>query len=154
VGSEVERKFLIETLPDELSVESESDVVQGYLATGLDEVRIRRRGDDHVLTVKRGSGLTRNEVEVPLSRESFEQLWALTEGRRIEKTRFTTPVEGAVAEVDVYGGALAGLVTVEVEFDNADDARVFSPPFWFGPELTGDSRYSNQSLAVDGMPIT
>jgi adenylate cyclase len=153
VGSEIERKFLVATLPDELPIESESNVAQGYLATGADEVRVRRRGDDHVLTVKRGSGLSREEVEVPLTREAFEQLWPLTAGRRVEKTRMTIPVEGAVAEVDVYRGPLAGLVTVEVEFDEADDASRFSPPFWFGPELTGDSRYSNQSLAVDGIPM-
>ncbi len=58
-----------------------------------------------------------------------------------------------MAEVDVYRGPLAGLVTVEVEFDDLNSASMFSPPFWFGNELTGDSRYSNQSLAVDGLPM-
>jgi CYTH domain-containing protein len=150
VPSEIERKFLVERLPEELADEMGDDIVQGYLATGDDEVRVRRRGDEHVLTVKRGSGLARDEVEVPLNREAFAQLWPFTEGRRVEKQRVTTPVEGALAEVDVYRGALEGLVTVEVEFADAETANAFSPPSWFGREVTGDARYSNQSLAVDG----
>jgi adenylate cyclase len=153
VTKEIERKFLVETLPDALAIESEDEVVQGYLALGDDEVRIRRRGDDHVLTVKRGSGLAREEVEVPIGREPFELLWPLTVGRRVEKTRLVTRVDGAVAEVDVYRGALAGLITAEAEFDDAESASMFSPPFWFGRELTGDPRYSNQALAVDGLPV-
>ena len=153
MGSEIERKFLVEQPPQELANEPGAEIEQGYLAIGADEIRLRRHGDEHVLTVKRGSGMSREEVEVPLTTEAFEQLWPLTAGRRVEKTRVTTPVEGAVAEVDVYRGPLAGLVTVEVEFDDLNSASMFSPPFWFGNELTGDSRYSNQSLAVDGPPM-
>ena len=89
--AEVEQKFLVERLPDGLPIDSEDEIEQGYLAVGDDQVRLRRRADRHLITVKRGHGMVRDEVEVPLERESFEQLWPLTEGRRLEKTRLTTP---------------------------------------------------------------
>ncbi len=62
------------------------------------------------------------------------------------------PVDGVDAELDVFAGTLTGLVLVEVEFDADDAMAAFEPPAWFGAEVTDDDRYSNASLAVDGMP--
>jgi CYTH domain-containing protein len=46
------------------------------------------------------------------------------------------------------------LVVVEVEFASVDEALAFSPPDWFGPDVTGDSRYRNAALAVtQAVPI-
>jgi adenylate cyclase len=86
---------------------------------------------------------------------AFERLWPLTEGRRIEKVRYLVPAEapGLVIEVDVYDGALAGLVVAEVEFAGEADAEAFVPPAWLGREVTGDARFKNQRLAVDGPPV-
>ena len=150
--AEIERKFLVEQLPPGLEIDSEDEIAQGYLATGEDEVRLRRRGDRFVITAKRGHGLIRDEIEVPLGRQSFDELWLATQGRRVEKTRLTTDVGGHTAEIDVYKGPLAGLKTVEVEFDDVEDADAFSPPAWFSRELTGDVRYSNPRLAIEGLP--
>jgi adenylate cyclase len=152
VTAEIERKFLVEHLPPELEIDSEDEIAQGYLATGEDQVRLRRRADRFLITAKRGHGLIRDEVEVPLGRESFEELWPVTEGRRLEKTRLTTEVDGHTAEIDVYKGPLAGLMTVEVEFEDVDAAEAFSPPAWFSRELTDDERYSNTRLATAGLP--
>ena len=52
----------------------------------------------------------------------------------------------------MYEGELAGLAVVEVEFSSGEEAGDFAPPGWFGRELTGDARYSNASLALDGRP--
>ena len=149
---EIERKFLVERLPPSISIDSEEEIAQGYLAIGEDQVRLRRRGSSHLITVKRGRGLTRAEVEVPLAKASFEELWPLTEGRRLEKTRRTTRVEGGMVEIDVYHRPLAGLVTAEIEFADEDAARAFTPPPWLARELTDDDRYSNQRLALEGLP--
>ena len=104
------------------------------------------------LTVKVGRGRSRTEVEVDLAREEAEQLWAHTDGRRIEKVRHAVDVSGATADVDVYGGALDGLIVVEVEFTSEAAADAFVQPSWFGRELTGDKRWSNAALARDGRP--
>ena len=150
--AEIERKFLVERLPEGLKIDSEDEIAQGYLATGDDQVRLRRRGDRLLITAKRGHGLVREEVEVPIGDESFEQLWTLTEGRRLQKTRLTTDVDGHTAEIDVYRGSLSGLQTVEVEFADVDAAHAFKPPGWFARELTDDPRYSNTRLAIEGLP--
>jgi adenylate cyclase len=152
VPQEIERKFLVDGVPPDLVIESEDEIVQGYLALGDDQVRLRRRGERLLITVKRGRGLEREEVEVPLTPESFAELWALTEGRRLEKTRQTTRVEAGTIEIDTYHGPLDGLITAEIEFPDAEAARVFVPPSWFGRELTDDDRYANERLAVEGLP--
>jgi CYTH domain-containing protein len=55
-------------------------------------------------------------------------------------------------EVDVYSGALEGLVVAEVEFDDPWGAESYVPPYWFGREVTADSAYKNRSLALHGRP--
>jgi adenylate cyclase len=148
---EVERKFLVERLPEELGGRARR-IDQGYLA--LDdrsgaEVRLRRHGDDLSLTIKSTGGLARVEEELALDEATFESLWPLTDGRRIEKTRHELP--GGI-ELDVYEDDLAGLVVAEVEFPSEQDSAAFEPPDWFGEEVTEDQRYKNRSLAVDGRP--
>jgi adenylate cyclase len=152
-GQEIERKFLVDALPDGLPPGER--VEQGYLAVAPDgtEVRVRRRAGRCTLTIKSGPAHVRVEEELDIDERRFEALWALTEGRRIAKTRHVVPLEGGVqAEVDVYADALADLRVAEVEFPSAAASEAFSPPGWFGRELTGDARYANQSLALDGAP--
>ncbi len=43
-------------------------------------------------------------------------------------------------------------VVAEVEFDDEDAARAFTPPPWFGREVTGERGYANRSLSVHGLP--
>jgi len=144
---EVERKFLVPD-PPELAGTGSDEIDQGYLATGVDgEVRLRRKGDRLLLTAKRGSGLSRQEAEVEVDRGSFDELWPLTEGRRLTKRRHLVPHGDLKIEVDVYAGALGGLVVAEVEFPSEERARSFDPPEWFGEEVTGDRRYLNETLA-------
>ena len=151
---EIERKFLVRDPAAELPAERAEPIRQGYLAVDGDgiEVRVRERAGRATLTVKQGLGLVRLEEEISIGRERFGRLWPLTEGRRIEKVRHLLPVDGATLEVDVYGGALAGLVVAEVEFGTVAESEAFAPPAWLGDEVTGDPRYVNRALAVDGWP--
>jgi adenylate cyclase len=149
---EVERKFRVRRPPD-LSGTDADPIEQGYLAIGADgEVRLRRKGERTLLTVKRGAGLSRGEAEVEVSREQFDALWPLTEGRRLRKRRHVLPHDGLEIEVDLYEDELEGLIIAEVEFDSEEQARGFEPPAWLGDEVTGDPRFLNESLAVDGAP--
>jgi adenylate cyclase len=109
-------------------------------------------GDEILLTVKHGSGLTRAEAEVELARGQFEALWPTTEGRRVYKTRHLVPTDSVTIEIDVFEGALAGLVTAEVEFDSEAVSEGFDPPDWIREEVTGDDRYANENLAVASSP--
>jgi CYTH domain-containing protein/CHAD domain-containing protein len=154
VSDEIERKFLVSALPESATTGRAKRIEQGYVAIGArTEVRLRRAGGRMTLTAKRGHGETRAEHEIALYKEQFEALWPLTAGRRLVKTRRLVALgDDLEAEVDIYEGALAGLVTVEVEFSSAQQSGSFQPPGWFGEELTGDPAYANQSLAAHGLP--
>lgn len=150
---EIERKFLVEGAVPDLDRAARADLRQGYLATcDAGEVRIRDAGGHCTLTVKSGHGLERKEREVVLTREQFDSLWPATAGRQLEKRRYRIPTQGLLFEVDVYGGQLDGLMTVEVEFDSVEHARAFEPPQWFGRDVTGVGGYTNAELAVHGRP--
>ncbi len=150
---EIERKWRIDTRADlPAPLPSGKHIQQGYLAVGKDEVRLRKKGDTCRLTIKRGAGLVRREVEVELSSAQFAALWPLTEGRRVEKVRYAVDYAGCVIEIDEFDGALKGLILAEVEFPDRDAAESFRPPPWFGRELTGASEWSNARLAIDGVP--
>jgi adenylate cyclase len=150
-GREIERKFLVDgDVPLDLDDYPSESISQGYIAIDPDgtEVRLRAKGGKRTLTVKSGPARTRVEEEIEVDPRCFESLWPLTEGRRIEKRRFVIPAGGdREIELDVYGGALSGLITAEVEFPSERDADEFQPPAWLGTDVTGDARYSNQSLA-------
>ena len=152
-GIEIERKFLVDRPPGDLP-EGER-IEQGYLAIGDDgvEVRIRRRGGETTLTVKSGPGMVRTEEELAIDERRFESLWPLTGERRVSKTRHLVPLEaGLTAELDVYAGAHEGLLTVEIEFPSVEASEAFAPPAWLGREVTGDGRFANQALALNGRP--
>jgi CYTH domain-containing protein len=150
---EIERKFLVERLPE--GVPPGERIEQGYLAIAPDgvEVRVRRRAGRASLTVKSGPAHVRVEEEMALDERRFEVLWALTEGRRVAKTRHLVPLgDGLAAELDVFEGPHEGLLVAEVEFPSTGASARFAPPAWLGREVTGDPRYANQGLALRGIP--
>jgi CYTH domain-containing protein len=151
VGTEIERKFVLAATPDWLDSAPAEPIEQGYLAVGDgSEVRLRLIGGRPRLTVKSGAGLSRGEAEIELTEAQFEALWPLTEGRRLSKVRHRRETGDETIEVDVYGGAHDGLIVAEIEFDSTDASARFAPPGWLGTEVTGDDRWANASLALNG----
>jgi len=152
---EIERKWLLAGAPAWLTDRRSKRVRQGYLAiTEQVELRVRAVEDERLLTVKHGHGEVRREVEVALEASQFDALWPLTESARVVKRRHLVPLEGQALtdEVDVYEGDLEGLVVAEIEFGSEADADGFEAPAWLDREITGDPRYENQSLALNGLP--
>src|SRR5687768_15910342 len=146
---EIERKFLVRELPEDLTAFPFTEISQGYLVSlddGL-QVRLRSKDEKYTLTYKRGLGNVREEREVALTAEQFATLWPATEGKRLSKTRYEIPFGERVVEIDLYRGKHEGLVVAEVEFDDEQSAINFQPPDWLGDDVTGDPRYSNQLLA-------
>lgn len=151
---EIERKFLVENGGWRAAVEESRHIVQAYIALDGDvslRVRITNR-EKARLTVKVGQGsMTRDEFEYSIPLDDARKMVA-TSSRLVRKTRHIVSFEGFVWEVDVYEGALAGLVIAEVEMQSeADDPAL---PSWLGREVTGDGVWSNATLAVKGLPET
>jgi CYTH domain-containing protein len=151
---EIERKYLVKNIPENVESYPTEAIFQGYLSVSEDgtEVRLRQKGQAYFLTVKSGKGMKRDEVEIRLMDEQFANLWPKTEGKRVEKKRIRIPFGNLHIELDIYHGRLEGLKTAEVEFRTQDEADSFNPPSWFDREITLDERYKNRSLALKGLP--
>ncbi|HEX9729038.1 MAG TPA: CHAD domain-containing protein [Gemmatimonadales bacterium] len=152
-AAEVERKFLLSAVPDgvEAMATRADEIHQGWIpGTRLrDRLRVvRAEGTERWFrTLKFGAGIERVELEDETTRDVFEALWPLTEGRRVRKRRYHVPAEGSTWEIDVFQDR--DLVLAEIELPTADTAVVI--PDWMRPllerEVTGDAAYVNERLA-------
>ncbi|MBQ7266538.1 MAG: CYTH domain-containing protein [Firmicutes bacterium] len=150
---EIERKFLLTTLPEGLEGYTFKDIEQCYISTNP-TIRIRSINDkDYVLTIKGKGKIKKEEYELPLDKSSYENLKQKKEGITIQKRRYLIPLpQGLTAELDIYKGELEGFMNVEVEFSSLEEAVLFVPPSWFGREVSQNKRYSNASLSKWGVP--
>ena len=144
---EIERKFLIHTLPENLDTYPHKEIEQGYI-NREPVVRIRRSDDKYILTCKGQGLMVREEFELPLTKEAFEHMKPKTDGIFIQKTRYLIPyAQKHTIELDVFHGQLAPLVLAEVEFSSIEDANQFIPPAWFGEDVTNTPKYHNSNLS-------
>ena len=160
MGLEIERKFLVEGAWP-LPVSGGVAITQGYLpqpenVAGGGRVRVSRHPDGMEqawLTQKSDGGLVRTETEEEIPVQHAREMLGQAAGNVLEKVRYALPLaDGLTLEVDVYAGALAGLVVAEVELPSVD--TVVQLPDWLGKEVTEDKRYKNKSLAQAGLPST
>ena len=101
---EIERKFLIskENLPADLDAYPHHKLEQGYLSTAP-VVRIRKEDDNYYLTYKSKGLMTREEYNLPLTKESYEHMRPKADGILISKTRYLIPEkDGLTIELDVF----------------------------------------------------
>ncbi len=143
---EIERKFLVKTLPENLESYPCRHLAQGYLCVGP-VVRIRKDNDKYELTYKSGGMMARQEYNLPLNEQAFEHLKAKIDGRFIEKRRYMIPLDPYTIELDIFEGDLAPLIIAEVEFPSVEEANAFIAPDWFGEDVTYDGRYHNSYLS-------
>lgn len=112
------------------------------------EMRIRKKGDEYLLTLKAGTEdpATRYEMEFPV-----ESWWARIIAEHcpdsLQKKRYEVMVGDQKWEVDEYLGSLRGLFVAEAEIDSPDAPLTL--PSWLNPEdeVTGQKQYSNRALA-------
>ncbi len=148
---EIERKFLVKEIPDNLDTYERIDMTQGYLNTAP-VVRVRKENDDYILTYKGSGLLSHSEYNLPLNKDAFEHLLKKCDGIIISKSRYKIPIENNLtAELDIFKGDLDSLKLVEVEFDSVEEANNFIPPEWFGEDVTTDNRYHNSYIAKYGL---
>ena len=144
---EIERKFLVARLPEDLQSYPCHRIEQGYLCTDP-VVRIRRQDEDYYLTYKSKGLMVREEYNLPLNAEAYSHLKAKADGNMILKARYCIPFgEHWTIELDIFDGCFAGLMLAEVEFATADEAGGFMPPDWFGEEVTWSSKYHNSTMS-------
>ena len=153
MGIEIEKKFIVKNVPLELNSYKCSEIVQGYIAVeeSYAEVRVRYIDNKYILTIKSDKTNCRLEEECTLNVWQGKRLLDFCKDRVIRKTRYYIPYNGATIELDIFKGALEGLMIAEVEFKNIDEMKNFVVPLWFGVDITDDKRYKNKNLAIYGL---
>jgi adenylate cyclase len=148
MGSEIERKFLVDTA-EWKPRDAGTPYTQGYLSSAKERtVRVRREGDRAVITIKGPTqGVTRAEFEYPIPVEDAEAMFALCEQPLIEKVRHAEEHGGHTWEIDVFGGDNAGLVVAEIELAGEDEQ--VDVPAWAIREVSDDPRYFNANLVAN-----
>lgn len=162
---EIERKFTVTKLPDDLESYPCHVIEQAYLNTDP-VVRIRREDDSYYLTYKGKGLMAREEYNLPLNEASYYHLREKADGNVISKKRYVIPiVEPAFdmayvsvsqknidrislqVELDIFEPPFAPLVIAEVEFPDEETARAFQMLDWFGQDVTNDPAYHNSNLS-------
>ncbi len=144
---EIERKFLVKSLPGNLDSYPFRQIEQGYLCTDP-VVRIRRQDNEYYLTYKSQGLMVREEYNLPLAKEGYKHLLPKIDGILIAKRRYLIPMDsGLTIELDVFEGELAPLILAEVEFHTEEEAQHFLPPDWFGEDVTYSTDYHNSILS-------
>ena len=142
---EIERKYLVHTLPENHTSFPCRQLEQGYLCKEP-VVRIRQDNDQYELTYKSKGHLVREEINMPLTKEAYEHLREKVDGRLITKKRYMIPYQKYMIELDIFEGDLAPLILAEVEFTSEEEANDFVAPDWFGEDVTFDAKYKNSNL--------
>ena len=88
---EIERKFTIKQLPDNLDQYSCRHIEQAYLNTNP-VIRIRKEDDEYYLTYKGSGMMAREEYNLPRTMEAYYHLLLKADGRIISKRRYLIPL--------------------------------------------------------------
>ena len=144
---EIERKFLIRELPQDTEQYPCDRIEQAYIS-GKPTIRIRKKNNDCILTVKGPGKLAHEEFELPIDAEAYERLLRKCEGKMIVKRRYRIPYGKYTIELDIFS-APKSLILAEVEFESIQEALAFEGPSWFSEDVTEDPRYSNAHIAFE-----
>ena len=144
---EIEKKYLVSHIPDNLDEFLCRHIEQGYLSTNP-VVRVRRDNDKYYLTYKGKGMMVREEYNLPLTRESYEHLIKKADGNIISKKRYELPDNsGHTIELDIFEGVFEGTVLAEVEFSTVEEADNYIAPDFFIKDVTNDSEYHNSNMS-------
>lgn len=158
---EIERKFLLKALPDNLGSYTHHELEQGYLCQSP-VVRIRKSDDEYYLTYKGKGLLERSEYNLPLTKEAYDHLLPKVDGHLITKTRYIIPLESSselfpslspdeleklslCIELDIFKYP-ENLIMAEIEFPDLKTANAFCMPDYFTQDVTNDPKYHNVNM--------
>jgi adenylate cyclase len=138
---ELERTYLAKELPAGLKDCPSKEMIDIYVPASAPhpDLRIRKSGSSHVITRKRpvveGDSSRMLEETIELSADEFSEL-NVVPGKRVEKKRYFYEQDGHTFEIDVFTGALSGLVLVDIEFDTVEEKDSFGMPSFCLVEVT------------------
>ncbi len=163
MNKEIERKYAVKSLPNEIKITKIINIEQAYIYRDINTIiRIRKVTDkkqkaiSYIYTVKTKGDIeyknnynvaSKYEIESNISEEEYNELTKRKISNIINKTRIVVPIEQNLkVEIDIYYDYLDGLLTAEIEFPNEEMAKIYQKPDWLGEEL-GYKELSNRKLS-------
>jgi len=159
---EIERKFLLKSLPENLEDYPCLNIEQAYLSVDP-VIRVRKEDNSYYMTYKGKGMMTREEHSLDLTEEAYYHLRSKADGNIISKKRYLIPLENPgfkegfpappadyslTIELDVFDAPFAPLTLAEVEFGSKEAAEAFVPPDWFCEDVTYCKEYHNSYMAM------
>lgn len=159
-NKEIERKWLIkkEDIPYDLNDPNvqKFEIKQTYICFDP-EMRVRdyNNGESFEFTMKNNmtiDGMIRDEINIDITKEQYDNLVIKQEGNTINKTRYQLYDDGQIIALDIFHGDLDGLAYMEIEFKTEDESNNYKEPNWVIKDVTSDINYKNGYLARYGIP--
>jgi adenylate cyclase len=144
---EIEYKYLVDKVKWNAVNKPKGElIVQGFLHnTKACVVRIRIKGSKGFLTIKgETKGITRKEFEYEIPVNEAQEIVDSFISKSIRKIRYEIPFGTHTWEVDVFEGALDGLIIAELEVTS--EAEKFETPDWVTEDVSHDPSYYNAVL--------
>lgn len=133
---EIERKWIISEIPNDLLLSSPLIYERHFLFIGNDiEIRVQKKGNKYEFERK----ITKSELSREINKfeitEAEYNLFSKNSIASIVRESYQIE-EYPEISIKKYGGRHIGLIRVEIEFENENEANLYTPLGWFGKEIT------------------
>lgn len=158
---EIEKKYKVKELPENLSSFEYELIEQSYLNKGGAPIRLRKfiKGDEMRCVFSKKSRISEKTFEciehnVELPERIYQELLKAKEGRTIIKTRYKIPLTDKLKiDLDVFHDFFEGVCTAEIEYESVKQANSYVVPDWLGEELTNFDKLTNNYMATQANNI-
>ena len=144
---EIEYKYLVDKEKWNAVIKPKGQIiVQGFIHNSKEcVVRVRIKGSKGFLTIKgETKGITRKEFEYEIPVSEAQDIVDRFISKSIRKIRYEIPYGKHTWEVDVFEGALDGLIIAELEVES--ESETFELPDWVTEDVSRDPSYYNAVL--------
>lgn len=161
-GIEIEKKYRVKYLPENIEKYQKIDIEQSYLNYGCEPtLRLRKYNEaEYILSYKfkrkenREDLSVHDEIELTMSKKGYERLKNKVDGRIIHKTRYIIPLDnGLKVEIDRFKDFFEGVCFAEIEFKSEEQADTYIIPDWLGEDISNQKRVKNWYMAVKAKDI-
>jgi len=152
---ERERRFLLRELPEPLTRASlHTQITDNYITNTRLRIRKTRVPQTNKWTVELTQKFATdsddfsraNITNIYLSPKEYA-VFSIFEGNEIRKNRYPYEYEGRVYSIDVFLGALWGLILAETSFETDEEMNGFQLPSFADKDVTNDELFTGGKLA-------
>lgn len=159
---EIEKKYKVKKLPENLEECENFTIEQSYLNKGGSPIRLRKfiKSDKINYIFSKKVRVAKDmpeciEYNIELTEEIYLKLLEAKEGRTIIKTRYKVPIgDGLKVDLDVFHDFFEGVCIAEIEYKSIDQANNYIVPNWLGEELFGIEKLHNSYMATKANDIS